>query len=121
MTVKLCECGCGQATPIAKLNDSRYGHVKGQPVRFFKGHNRRSKTAWNRDKFTANDVRHLTDGTSVLTLYYKSDRMECFIDTADYPLVESYHWTAAKHGRTFYAVTTNARNNGQRLQIYLHR
>lgn len=42
-SVKLCECGCGQPTRIAKVNDRRYGHVKGQGVRFLKGHSHRGK------------------------------------------------------------------------------
>lgn len=33
-----CACGCGSPTPIAKRNDHRHGHVKGQPTRFLKGH-----------------------------------------------------------------------------------
>lgn len=36
-----CECGCGQPAPIAKENRRREGHIKGQPVRFVPGHNRR--------------------------------------------------------------------------------
>jgi hypothetical protein len=36
--VKLCECGCGEQTPLAKCNDPRRGQVKGQPVRFIRGH-----------------------------------------------------------------------------------
>lgn len=39
----LCECGCGKSTSIAKYSDSRYGWVRGQPVRFIKGHWRRGK------------------------------------------------------------------------------
>lgn len=35
---KLCECGCGRPAPIAKWNRKAYGHVKGQPIRFIKGH-----------------------------------------------------------------------------------
>ena len=38
-SVKLCECGCGEPAPLAKWNDKRKGHVKGQPVRFVPGHN----------------------------------------------------------------------------------
>lgn len=38
---KLCECGCGQPTPVAVRNDKRHGHVKGQPTRFARGHSRR--------------------------------------------------------------------------------
>ncbi len=39
--VKLCECGCGQPAPISNYTDSRYGAVKGQPLRFVLGHNGR--------------------------------------------------------------------------------
>lgn len=38
---KLCECGCGQPTNIAKRDHQRSGHVRGQPVRFIKGHHSR--------------------------------------------------------------------------------
>ena len=37
--LKLCECGCGQPAPIAKYNSYTTGRIKGQPVRFIKGHN----------------------------------------------------------------------------------
>jgi hypothetical protein len=43
-TVKLCACGCGEPTKIAKSSDPRHGHVKGQGVRFLKGHSHRGKT-----------------------------------------------------------------------------
>jgi hypothetical protein len=36
--MKLCECGCGQPTSIAKENRPRNGYVKGEPVRFVRGH-----------------------------------------------------------------------------------
>lgn len=36
--MKFCECGCGEPAPIAKLTNSKWGHVKGQPVRFIRGH-----------------------------------------------------------------------------------
>lgn len=36
--IKLCECGCGQPAPIAKKTCGRSGHIKGQPIRFIKGH-----------------------------------------------------------------------------------
>jgi hypothetical protein len=39
--MKLCECGCGQATNIAKETNSRHGHTKGQPYRFLLGHRKR--------------------------------------------------------------------------------
>ncbi len=46
-TAKLCECGCGQPAPIAKANHTRTGAVKGQPVRFVKGHSiRNGRAPW---------------------------------------------------------------------------
>ncbi len=42
-TPHLCECGCGQPTPIAKVSAARRGHVKGQPTRFIQGHTSRRK------------------------------------------------------------------------------
>jgi hypothetical protein len=37
-----CHCGCGQKTTIAKQNHKPYGWVKGEPLRFVSGHNRRA-------------------------------------------------------------------------------
>lgn len=36
-----CACGCGESTPLAVKTNKRYGHIKGQPVRFVRGHGRR--------------------------------------------------------------------------------
>lgn len=41
-SVKLCECGCGQPTNIAPHTNKKLGWLKGQPLRFVHGHNRRS-------------------------------------------------------------------------------
>ena len=35
---KLCECGCGKPAPIAVASNFTRGVVKGQPLRFIKGH-----------------------------------------------------------------------------------
>ena len=40
----LCQCGCGQRTAIAKWDDRRAGHVKGEPKRFLRGHSSRLRT-----------------------------------------------------------------------------
>lgn len=37
----LCECECGQETRLAQRTDRALGWVKGQPIRFVNGHNRR--------------------------------------------------------------------------------
>lgn len=34
----LCECGCGQPAPIANRTNRAKGHIKGEPVRFIRGH-----------------------------------------------------------------------------------
>jgi len=43
-SVKLCECGCGQPTPPAPHCNAKRGWVKGQPIQFIHGHNRRRPT-----------------------------------------------------------------------------
>lgn len=43
MAIKLCECGCGKAAPIATQTNTALGHVKGQPMRFVRGHARRRR------------------------------------------------------------------------------
>lgn len=35
----LCMCGCGGLTPIAPVNSTKKGYVKGAPIRYIKGHN----------------------------------------------------------------------------------
>ena len=39
MSAGLCQCGCGQPTRIAPVTDRAKGWVKGQPLKFIKGHN----------------------------------------------------------------------------------
>lgn len=34
----LCQCGCGNPAPVAKMTNTRLGHVKGEPVKFILGH-----------------------------------------------------------------------------------
>ena len=41
--VKLCECGCGCPTRIARWSDKTRGQIGGQPMRFIKGHVHRGK------------------------------------------------------------------------------
>lgn len=39
--MSLCECGCGEHTALAPRTSTRFGHVKGEPLRFINGHNAR--------------------------------------------------------------------------------
>lgn len=41
-SIKLCECGCGQPTKIMDRSHTKLGHVKGRPLRFINGHNKRT-------------------------------------------------------------------------------
>ena len=43
--MKLCECGCGKAAPIATITNTKHGAVEGQPQRFVHGHNSKAKQA----------------------------------------------------------------------------
>lgn len=42
----LCQCGCGQPAPIANRTSTARGYVKGEPMRFLVGHQRKLKTEW---------------------------------------------------------------------------
>lgn len=46
--VKICECGCGEPAAIAAYTIKQRGHVKGQPMRFARGHNpkREKSSSW---------------------------------------------------------------------------
>ena len=41
MKEKLCECGCGQPAPIATKTYKKFGHTKGEPMRYLLGHCRK--------------------------------------------------------------------------------
>lgn len=47
----LCQCGCSRPTSIAKVNDASHGYIKGQPMRFIRGHSSRGSNhhAWKGD------------------------------------------------------------------------
>ncbi|WP_081059087.1 HNH endonuclease signature motif containing protein [Burkholderia anthina] len=36
--VALCQCGCGRPTRVAPVNDRSKGWIKGQPLKYLKGH-----------------------------------------------------------------------------------
>lgn len=42
----LCQCGCGQATPLAKVTMRDRGHVAGQPQKFILGHYAKPRSDW---------------------------------------------------------------------------
>lgn len=53
-----CHCGCGGGAPVAKQNHTVRGWVKGQPMRFIRGHgNRKHHTAEDRKAARLEDRR----------------------------------------------------------------
>ena len=91
----LCQCGCGQTTPLATRNRAQKGLVKGQHIFFMNGHAREIKGPNHTDQF----------GDSIIIwLERRGDHLPCFIDASDYPIVKGYRWYADKGGYTFYAV-----------------
>jgi hypothetical protein len=55
-----CQCGCGQKTKLSQHTDKRQNQIKGQPLRFVNGHNRR-KT------FPAPEIRYCECGCGQIT------------------------------------------------------
>jgi hypothetical protein len=47
-SLKLCECGCGEAAPLATRNDPKRGYVRGNAMRFIAGHNVVATPFWER-------------------------------------------------------------------------
>lgn len=61
---KICECGCGNLTPIAQRNRKSIGHIKGQPLRFIRGHSGRALAATLRES-TAAELAALDTGNGL--------------------------------------------------------
>lgn len=51
--MKVCECGCGQTTSIAKVTIHARGQQRGEPVRFVQGHHNRVRSDETRAKLAA--------------------------------------------------------------------
>jgi len=46
VAVGYCACGCGRKTNIARRTNTRLGYIKGQPLRFVRGHNGKRPAVW---------------------------------------------------------------------------
>jgi hypothetical protein len=105
--VKLCECGCGNPTPHSK--------------RFIHGHAARVQRRGSRKG--PNPVEHRTDGASVVTLLKDGECIQCYLDTADYSLIESYHWRVFKspHAVASYAASCGWLNGKKTTALFMHR
>lgn len=79
--MKFCECGCGGVAPIADRSYWKWGHIKGKPMRFIRGHAMKGKTHTlvAREKIRKNSPttfkkghKPLTDGANLL-VYQKRE------------------------------------------------
>lgn len=90
----LCQCGCGGRTTLARDNDADRGLVKGEPMRFLRGHNRRgAKVGTEETRFWAKVEKEGHDGCWVWTgalSAARSNAYGCFrIDGAS---VRAHRW-----------------------------
>lgn len=110
--IGLCQCRCGQETKTAKYNHAPSKAIKGQPLRFIKGHHRGKGP---------NLYAHRPDGTTIIFLKYKGVPKECVIWTRDYEKVRPFRWYAKRAwpcaGGTYYAATGRSKQG----YICMHR
>src|SRR6266487_5257655 len=82
----MCECGCNNLAPIAKRTNKNRGWVKGQPLRFIKGHSVGTFKGPNK-------AIHFDDGVTILALERKDGSvLPCYLSTSKYELIKGYHW-----------------------------
>lgn len=98
-----CRCQCNNET-IVRGNDVRSGNT----------------TSCGKCR---NDIDRLSDGTTIIFLErQEGERLKCYIDSADYPLVKDYRWHAqlASTKHTFYAAADVVKN-AKRTTIQMQR
>ena len=114
----VCHCGCKRRTEIAAQNWPKYGHVKGKPYKYFRGHR----------------GGHLRQDTSEFG-HFKIDGVYCrlialtkelyaIVDESDYGWVSQFLWYAAwiKGMQCFYAARhLEKRCGGKGKVVYMHR
>ncbi len=71
----LCGCGCGEPAPIARQNDHRFGHIKGEPVRFINGHYARLQPKGALSHNWKGGTKKNNDGR--IKIYYPNHRRTC--------------------------------------------
>lgn len=103
--VKLCECGCGKPAPIATATQPKYGHIKGEPMRFVLGHARKQK----REQF----IGPCEPGTRMIAL---TQGMYAKVDADDFEFINQWDWFVMSG----YAVRNRSKQSGER-HVFMHR
>ena len=115
----LCHCGCGGTVATALKSSSGYGYVRGFPVKYISGHNRKS----------SNPMGILGDA-----LPFKLDGVYCrlvplnkgyyaIVNQDDFNLVRGHKWRVdwGKNPQSFYAVTAVRGSDGKQRPVFMHR
>lgn len=113
----LCQCGCGEKTPIANQTRKSIGWVEGLPIRFIMGHaNRQPRVDFSEA------VPFKIDGV-YCKLLSLTRGLFAIVDAADYEWLKKLFWYATwAKGVGFYAVRkapTKKKLTGK--MVYLHR
>ena len=112
----LCHCGCGRQTWIPDGSDSRYGWIKGVPVRFVGGHNGRISPVIEKAKpFKIDGVycRLIPLTRGYHTIVWESD----------YEWLMQWKWIALVNRKrnSVYVARAGERVNGKSTSISMHR
>ena len=111
-STKLCECGCGATTSIAKYTARWFGYIKGRPKRFIKGHSIPKES---------NIIR--VDGAVAYMeiVNEKQERFEAIIDAADIELVRTVRRWCVEKLRRGYSLYAFGKAPGVASPVKLHR
>lgn len=88
-----CQCGCGQKTRISHKNETRYGHIKGEPRRFLVGHCSRVR-----------------DPRSLEQRFWSRVNKNGSIPAHRPELESCWEWIAGKHGFGYGMFCINSKN-----------
>lgn len=88
-----CHCGCGQKTRIATANNTQYGHIKGEPVRYINHHS---------SKYTPEQA---------IKEFWSKVNKDGSIPTHMPHLGKCWEWLGSKHYRGYGDVRWNGRKD----------
>ena len=113
---RLCECGCGQQTPIARKTSVRDGTQKGVPVAFIRGHKVR------KPRIDFRDAQPFKLDGEYCKLIDLADGWFTVVSVEDHERLSKFTWTKRWHDRMrcFYAYRHDE-THPKRPQVPMHR
>lgn len=119
---KLCECGCGSPAPLSQLTDIKRGYVKGQPMRFIWGHNRKghiSNPNLSTLQSTPQDqIKEISPGVFSIPL---TQGYAALVDAEDVARVAQFKWHVHFNGNNWYAIRHVRLSDGKEGHQRMHR